>query len=400
MWSGSAVVDDEGRLVVFYTGHRWRNGVDDAEGNLQVQCMAVSTDGVTFEKKGPVIEGPPELQHFRDPKVWRQDGGWYMVFGASSAEGRGEVWLYTSTDLRTWQFDRVLYRDPDPNVFMVECPDLIPFGDRWVIAYGPMTQAKQHGYALRNGHNGGYVVGRWAPGGDFEVLTDYRPLDWGHHYYATQGFEAPDGRRLMIGWMGGFVLPLASQAEDGWSGQLAVPREVRLSDDNRLISIPIREVEALRTETADFGSFVLGVNEDRVLWDDAETADIELEVDLAATTAEQVGVQVHRTSESRCTYVAYDDLAGRVSLDRRTTGPGDRGYRSAPFGGGDRLRLRILVDRGSVEVFVGDGDESVSSLSFPADGPRGIALSSVSGTVAVTSLRVHRLKTIWDRPDR
>ena len=71
VFSGSAVVSDDNQLVAYYTGHRWRNGVNEDEGNLQVQCMAVSDDGITFEKTGVIVECPEGLLHFRDPKVWR-----------------------------------------------------------------------------------------------------------------------------------------------------------------------------------------------------------------------------------------------------------------------------------------------------------------------------------------
>jgi beta-fructofuranosidase len=84
-----------------------------------------------------------------------------------------------------------------------------------------------------------------------------------------------------------------------------------------------------------------------------------------------------------------------VIIDRRRAGAGDRGYRGAPFTG-DRLKLRVLVDRASVEVFVDDGIESVTSFAFPADGPRSIELYTESGSAKVDSLVVHRLGSIWE----
>ncbi|WP_299302143.1 glycoside hydrolase family 32 protein [uncultured Brachybacterium sp.] len=402
VFSGSAVTGDDGTLKVFYTGHRWINGVDDAEGNLQVQCLAQSVDGVSFTKLGGVVEPPAGVLDFRDPKVWRAGETWYMIFGVQSAERRGRVWLYRSLDLLSWEFDRVLFEDPDPDVFMIECPDLFPLGEHWVLLYSPMTTARPSGHGGRNGHNAGYLVGSWAPGEDFTPTTSYRPADWGHTFYAPQTFEAPDGRRLLLAWMGAFTLPVASQRADGWSGQLTVPRELSLGEDLRLRSLPVAEIAALRRETHDHGSFDLAADGSTVLLEDAEAFEVELEVDLSRTTSEQVGLQVHRTGEGLCTWVAYDDQSGRVVLDRRSSagGPGDRGYRSAPHDGGDHLLLRVLVDRGSVEVFVGEGEENLTSLSFPAEGPRSLALTAVAGTIAVQSLRVHRLAPIWESPDR
>lgn len=400
VFSGSAVVSDDNQLVAYYTGHRWRNGVNEDEGNLQVQCMAVSDDGITFEKTGVIVECPEGLLHFRDPKVWRMGDTWYMVFGACSAENRGQVWLYTSTDMKSWEFDRVIFTDPNPRVFMLECPDMFPLGDKWVITYCPMG-TKPERYVARNGHNAGYVVGDWQLGGVFEQITDYRTIDWGHQFYAPQSFEAPDGRRIEYGWLGSFTMPIATQEVDGWCGQFTVPRELTLDKNNHLRSFPIAEIEQLRTETIDFGAFELGLNGDKVLVDDDGGAvEIELEVDLASTSAERIGLRVHNTPDGGHTYVAYDDLAGRVDLDRRLTGNGDRGHRAAPYEGGSQLRLRVLVDRGSVEVFVNDGAESITSYSFPNKGPRAVVLCAESGVTKVNGLKVHRLRTIWESPDR
>lgn len=394
VFSGSAVESDTGELVVFFTGNRWRNGVDRDGGDLQVQCVAVSSDGIHFEKRGTVVDLPGDLPHFRDPKVWRTGDTWYMIVGVCAADDRGEVWLYASADMTAWEFDRVLFRDPNPDVYMLECPDLIPLGDRWVLVYSPMG-LRPDGYRHRNGYNAGYVVGSWAPGADFTQLSDYRPLDWGSQFYAAQSFEAPDGRRILLAWMGSFTAPLASQADDGWSGQLTVPRELRLGPDDRLIATPIAELAALRTGSRDHGAFELGPDEDLLLLTEVDAAEVELVLDLAGSTAERVGLAVNRTPDGHETLVAWDDLAGRVLVDRRNAGAGQRGYRAAPFTG-DVLALRVLVDRASVEVFVDGGAETLTSFAFPADGPRSIELYTEAGSVRVARLVVHRLGSIWE----
>lgn len=64
-FSGSAIVKDD-KLYLLYTGH-----VDDEQKREETQCLAVSTDGITFEKlpTNPVIhaqhiEGSQILQIF------------------------------------------------------------------------------------------------------------------------------------------------------------------------------------------------------------------------------------------------------------------------------------------------------------------------------------------------
>jgi beta-fructofuranosidase len=397
VFSGSTVVSDDDELFVYFTGHRWRNGVDEDEGSLQVQCMAVSKDGITFNKKGVLVDCPDGLAHFRDPKVWQMGDRGYMVFGACSSDNRGEIWLYTSDNMWDWTFDRVLYRDPDPHTFMLECPDLFQLGDKWVLTYCPMGR-KPKKYRDRNGHNAGYVVGTWSPGQEFVPITDYRPIDWGANYYAPQTFQAPDGRRIVLAWMGSFGIPPASQSADGWSGQMTVHRELTLSDKDRLIAVPIAELTRLRISTQDFGPVTLGPNDAMVLAENVDAAEVEIEIDLSGSTAERVGLVVNKTADGHETLVGYDDLARRVFVDRRNSGHGDRGYRAAPCST-SRVKLRVLIDRGSVEVFVNDGAETVSSLIFAADGPRSIDLYTESGDATITRLVVHRLGSIWEDAD-
>ena len=139
----------------------------------------------------------------------------------------------------------------------------------------------------------------------------------------------------------------------------------------------------------------MGPNEAKVLADDVDAAEVEIEIDLESSTAERIGLAVNKTPDGHETLVAYDDLARRVFVDRRNAGHGNRGYRAAPCAG-TTVRLRVLIDRGSVEVFVNDGAQTVSSLIFPADGPRSIELYTESGDATIRRLVVHRLGSIWE----
>lgn len=302
VYSESAVVGDDGRLRLFYTAHRWRNGRDEADGNQEVQCAACSTDGTRFEKLGVVVDNPDDLRDFRDPKVLRRDGRWYMVVGRRSPDRRGEIVLYASDDLDRWSWAGVLYRHPDPRVYMIECPDLFclraPGGDeRWVLFLSAMrSQAPADGAdgaskgekndegAAAHDHvdTSGYLVGTWQPGEPFRPEGPARPLDRGGSLYAPQTMEAPDGRRLMVGWMrpdGALDVQ-----DDNWCGQLSVPRELALGDNGTLRSVLARELAALRGPARELGPLALGAEEALTLTDDARTAEVALSAPLGAAT--------------------------------------------------------------------------------------------------------------------
>ncbi|UUA86697.1 glycoside hydrolase family 32 protein [Corynebacterium pseudogenitalium] len=388
IWSGSAVVHD-GTLYAFYTGNRWVNGVDDKDGKFQTQMLATSTDGVHFEKHGAVV--PPVKADARDPKVFSHDGRWYMTIGAE-VDGRGHVLLYTSEDLYNWSEAGSLFIDPDPNVFMVECPDFFFLDGKWVLIYGPMVRTPiRSGYSLRNGHNVGYVVGSWEPGAQFVPETDFRLLDWGHHFYATQSFAAPNNRRLAFGWMGEFAHPLASR-EDGWSGQLSLPRELSLSDALTLHCAPAPEIAELfgPAETHDA---TLQAGETTILAPLEEawlrvTPDLDQPVPLQTNTCEQVAVHLIR-DDARCAHIVFDTLAERIHLVLERGNGAGSGYRSMPWTPGDTLD--IYLDRGSIELFTADATETLSSLDFRGEGPRTVEIESVAGPVGV-NLEVRPLK--------
>lgn len=104
-FSGSAI-EHEGKLYVFYTAT-----ANHGNGSEQSQCLAISEDGINFEKYdgNPLFDAPEGIQpdSFRDPKVWKHENKYYMVVGASR-NNRGLALIYESADLYHWNFLNVL----------------------------------------------------------------------------------------------------------------------------------------------------------------------------------------------------------------------------------------------------------------------------------------------------
>ena len=207
-------------------------------------------------------------------------------------------------------------------------------------------------------------MGTWRPGEPFVPEGDFRPLDWGQNFYAPQTFEAPGGRRILMGWMSPNGGALPNQV-DGWCGQLTVPRELSLGSNGTLRCVPASELEALWGPARETDPLELGPNEELTVEKALGAGRIDLTIDLGASTAERCGLKAHATADGGFTYVAFDDQTGRVVLDRQATRVGERGYRAAPVPAGALargvLRLRVLLDRGSMEVFVGDGEQVLRS---------------------------------------
>ena len=114
-FSGSAIETEKGHLLV-YTGvtEQEENGVKNV---YQDQCLAIG-NGKTYTKlaQNPVVTGDmmPEhfsREHFRDPKIWKEEDGYYMVVGNKTDDGKPHVVLFHSEDAISWEYVSVLAKD-------------------------------------------------------------------------------------------------------------------------------------------------------------------------------------------------------------------------------------------------------------------------------------------------
>lgn len=228
-FSGSAVEKD-GRLYFFYTA---------VDKNLaQTQCIAWTDDGEHFTKYegNPIIkESPldPKCLDFRDPKVFQwTDGSYRMVLGAGK-DGFGAVYLYRSEDLFHWDYVGPVFetREMGP---VLECPDLFPVGDKWVLCFSRMDKPQMVSY----------VVGQFD-GEHFTAESIQKP-ELGPNYYAPQSFVDPKGRRIVIGWMAPWDRP--QHEDEVRCGCLTIPMEISLNDKGNLCFFPVKEAVSLLVE--------------------------------------------------------------------------------------------------------------------------------------------------------
>ncbi|ACA17820.1 sucrose-6-phosphate hydrolase [Methylobacterium sp. 4-46] len=356
-YSGSAVANGE-ELLLIYNGN-----VRSAGGERQTyQCLARSTDGIRFEKLGPVLSGPLPgyTAHFRDPKVWREGDAWLMVLGAQTAAGEGTVLLLRSPDLRCWSPVRELLR---PSAFghMCECPDFFRIGGEAFLIL-----CAQHG-PEQGGDVAGYVPGDLSGTAD---AAAFRRLDHGRDFYAPQTFEAPDGRRLMFAWMG---LPEQGDAPStafGWMHCLTLPRELHVRD-GRLCQVPARELAALRKAHLAIFDLDLSAAQDLTA---ARSDAFELALAWRARDGGSFAVDMRVRGVERTT-LTVDCSGRRLRLDTVRADGVAVPLGAAPFPEGGTIEdLRIFVDRSSVEVFAGGGAVVLSARIFPSPGADGIGV--------------------------
>jgi fructan beta-fructosidase len=415
VYSGSVVVDHGNTsgfgepgtrpLVAVYTSHYSDRS---PYAGLQAQSLAYSLDdGETWTRYAgnPVLNR--ESSDFRDPKVFRYggaDGYWVMV--AVEAVDRMVV-LYRSDDLKSWTY-LSRFEAVDPVGTIWECPDLFPLavdGDpahtRWVLVVSIHLKEGDGGSA------GIYFVGDFD-GTSFTAagIPDPTPgrqpewewLDHGRDHYATVSFnDAPDGRRILLGWMSNWDYARAVPTHP-WRGAMALPREASLQTERHRLVLRQRVVAGLEPAET---THTLGPRDipegSHLLEADCGDQPYQLDATFAAGTATEFGLVLRRGAHEG-TRVGYDTLNGELVLDRTASGrvdfsPHFPGIDAAPVAlDHSRLQLRIYLDTTSLEVFAQDGLVSITDQIFPDPSSTGLALYSLGGTAHLISLTVTPLK--------
>lgn len=361
-YSGSAV-DLGDAMALLYTGN-----VRNAEGGRSsYQCLARSSDGLRFEKLGPVIDGAPAgyTDHFRDPKVWRRGGAWYAVIGAQrAADLKGTVVLATSLDLLTWRMLGELLK-PVAFCYMVECPDLFELDGKTVLVCCRQIEDTRDGSAHRQ-DIAGYLTGNVDLDTANFLHGDFRPLDRGFDFYAPQTLLGPDGRRLMIGWMGLPLQPDPPTVSSGWTHCLTIPRELSI-ERGRLRQRPLRELATLRAEMVAMSNTAVGAGE-AVTLPRAPGDAWELDISIDATAGADWMLHLFDGRE-QAVHLVCDGRRGTLALIRHCPAAGQFHERSKCDIEAGVTRLQLFVDHSSVEIFVNDGEEVFTTRCYPVSGP-------------------------------
>jgi fructan beta-fructosidase len=346
IFSGSTVIDytnstgfgsvENPAMVAIYTEHK-------NDKSKQSQCLAFSLDnGRTFTK----YEGNPVLDinspDFRDPKVQWINDQWLMTIARPDLH---QISFFTSHNLKEWKH----LSDFGPAAEVGgcwECPDLFQLGDKWVL----IVSLNPGGYQVGSGTQ--YFLGQWN-GKEFiadDVKT--RWLDYGRDNYAGITFNnAPQDRRIFLGWMSNWEYAHTFPTQP-WRGAMTLPRELSLHGD-RIIQTPINHPNGFPevSFTTSEGTIRICENNERYV---------------------EIGVRNQKLYVD--TSRAWGDLDA-PTLQEIAIEKGE-------------IDIRVIVDRGSVEVFAVGGAIVLTNLVFVET-----ALTSVQPLAGANNLKVAGLQT-------
>ncbi len=380
IWSGSAVVDwnnslgkQQGKtktMVAFFT---------HTQGNGFHQDGAYSTDrGRTFQLMGNLVPNQGKSKGERDPKVfWDPESKrWIMLMTA------GVKAVFYSIDLVKWN-SLGAYEGKVAG----ECPDLFQLpldGDtskmKWIITNG--------GSQYNVGH---LEDGMWvADPGQRKQGFDYGKPS-GNTGYAWQTFnQAPNGRVVQIGFLRNKTSDgmYAAHADLPFHQQMTIPVDLSLrttADGIRLFRNPAPEIERLYLDSKEWNDItVTTANGDSHLGG--------LTPDLMDLTCEFTpGDEDKVTFDIRGVKVRYSQNDGKVRINNNSGKPGETTL-PAGLDKNGRVKIRVLFDRTSFEIFINDG-LSVASINCV---PLNTKLSIDGlGSIIINKIMVNELKSIW-----
>ncbi len=381
-FSGSAVELEDGRQLLIYTGVS-ETEKDGKIFDIQQQCIAYG-DGVDYIKsdKNPVI--PSELipngfsiVDFRDPKIWRENGKYYLVLGNRTEDGSGAILLYESEDASNWRFTEIIDRCDNRYGRMWECPDFFKLDDKEVLLVSPQDMEAED-LEFHTGNGTVVLIGHHGDKDSF-VRESARSIDYGLDFYAPQTLVTEDGRRVMIAWMQNW--DTCNQNHEGRNiyGQMTIPRELRI-EDGRLCQVPVRELNNYRgTEHAhEIKEDGRDISFENVC---GRCFDMEIELEIKEESKESEFV-ITLAKSDKCRTTLSVDLKKRIMTFDRSKSGGRRDIVSARSCKiqvkNNKVSLRVIMDHNGVEAFVNNGEQVMSSIIYTPADAKSILFDSVN----------------------
>ena len=371
IWSGTAAVDQNntlgkqiGRtktLVAYFT---YNGG----------QSAAYSTDkgrSYNFLNDGKPIVLNPEYKGARDPKIFWHEASksWIMVLWVKMVENEGQpnekpgkVRFYSSKNLTVWTLESELNRN-----WAFECMDFVEL---------PVDGNANNKKWLLYDASFDYEIGTFD-GKTFSSDKKSFIGDLGPNFYAGQTFNnCPDKRTVMIAWMrGGNIF---QKTEMPFSQQMSFPTTLELKttpEGIRLYRWPIKEIEKLYTKTDKFNDLSLEKTNQKLAQIKAELIDLSLQFE----TKNQLMISIRGLD------VIYDSKTDSISFGKtRIPVPAFQ----------NKVSLRILLDRTSLELFVNNGASVATFYAVPKPENQRITISG-ENEAKINSLIINELKSAW-----
>ncbi|MCZ0716888.1 glycoside hydrolase family 32 protein [Aerococcus kribbianus] len=368
VYSGSAIqVGDD--IHYFYTGNVKEAGFHDYtfSGRQQNVIHVVSPDGYQINQREVVIphkDFPDEFtDHIRDPKLFQHEDYFYMILGGRLRTNKGAILLYRSTNLSDWTYRGYFLSGDDDQGYMWECPDTFTVDGQDVLMFSPQGVIGDR-YHFQNTHNAGYLLGQfdWEKE-QFDVQSPFYELDQGFDFYAPQSFVDEQGRRIMWAWFG---LPDISPEYSnptvayGWQHAMTLPRQL-FYEEGQLKQRVVSDYQKLRAHHQQ----ILACKDSQ-----GKLAGQVYELEIKGENIRDLSLDLRQDTK-----ISYHADSQEFVLAH---GPSGCGRRKRCLKLKQLDHLHIYSDWSSLEIFINDGQQVMSTRVYPDKGQDTIHLQTDS----------------------
>lgn len=429
VWTGGACIGPDGTpwlAITAGTNTSTWSGQNVAFAHAADPNDPYLTDWVVEDKlviTHPSDNSQGERDQFRDPFVWYDDGMYYMMVSTSIPNAGGSANIYTSTNMREWEYKGYLF-ECDYNLYPEqgahwECVVMLP------ITTKDGSQTKYILFDCPQYTVDGYVVDCYYWIGTFDkaacrfIPDDPKPrlFDMGRGVYTGQnGYcflteediangktSYEQGRTVIYSIAQGKDAGTAQNYYAGWAHNFAIPLELWLADNGTdIIREPIREIESLCGKTEyeydGTGKSVAEVNE-AIKNVRGDMLRIDMEFSVTPSAADYgCGLYVRYNPTNNMygterTRIAFDQSG--VYVDRTLSSLYDYVSKQPSYTWGNvasRYEVTILLDRSMLEIYV-NGIMSFTTRIYPKYGDSDyLKLFEENAEMKITSMTIRRMK--------
>ena len=395
IYSGSAVLDKDNTsgfgnkgtapLVAIFTA-------DQPNQHKESQFVAYSNDGglhYTQYAHNPVID--LNKSDFRDPNVfwYEPTKQWIMTV---SMVNEHMIRIYGSPNLKEW----TKLSDFGPAGYIRngwECPSLLPLeidgnpaNIKWVLF---VSSGGEHGPLMQyfvGDFDGTHFSNSHAPD---KVLT----VDYGDAFYAAIAWrDAPKNKTILLGW-----LQNGRPETYPWKGQMSIPHDLSLKTSRDGLILNQLPAAALTHSLAKYTVGKPLVKKDWPIKDSAIPLSensrfnkncywIEAEFDIS--NAKKVAFNLaEKPGSEKKVIVGYDAEKQLLFIDcsgaEKANKSPENLLQTAPMQAVNGIvKIKILLDRSSLEVFGNDGEKVISTMIYPDKEATGLSLYAEGPAVA------------------
>lgn len=386
--TSASIVSDKNNTAGF--GKEALIAIYTAGEEPQTLSIAYSLDGCTFAKytKNPILIDK-NTASFDGLKIFWYEPTKQWIMVAASLQN---IDFYGSKNLKKWN---KLGEFKQNTTHHWQYPDLFPLPykgkNKWVLLVGE----KEKNSTL-------YFIGNFD-GKTFTPDGPFYPqiLDYGKDNYAATTWNIPsrNGEKLLTGWLSNeqyeYFIPTKH-----FRGVMTLPRNLSLASVGEQLFLqngPTQEVTLFRQKVSPLQDMEINNIQQTIiiLHENSQAASYEIEFSITPTEQARIFGFVLANKHSEQISVQFNLDTQKLLIDRSQSGSNLKDSFTepieAPIKQKTTYKIRLFVDVASTELFINDGEISLTNLVFPTEPYNLLSFETNEGQIQISKGFIYKL---------